>query len=41
MLLLKSEAVIGLYKNSENRLEILQLSGKTRASSCQYRDIMA
>ena len=39
--LLKSEAVIGLHENSENRLEILQLSGKTPASPCQCRDIMA
>lgn len=39
--LLKPEAVIGPYKNSQNSLEIFQLSRKTPAAARQSRDIMA
>ncbi len=39
--LLKPEAVIGPYKNSQNILKIFQLSRKTPAAACQSRDIMA
>ena len=38
---LQSETVVGLNKNSKNRLEIFQFSGKASASPCQRRDIMA
>ena len=38
---LQSETVVGLNKNSKNRLEIFRFSGKASASPCQRRDIMA
>ncbi len=40
-MLLKAKTIVSLYKDSKNRLEVLQLSGKTPASPCQCRDIMA
>ena len=38
---LKSETVVSINENSQNGLEILQLSWKTPAPPCQCRDIMA
>ena len=40
-MLLKAKTIVSLYKDSKNRLEVLQLPGKTSASQCQRRDIMA
>ena len=40
-MLLKAKTIVSLYKDSKNRLEVLQLPGKTSASPCQRRDIMA
>ena len=39
-MLLKAKTIVSLYKDSKNRLEVLQLPGKTSASPCQRRDIM-
>lgn len=40
-MLLKAKTIVSVYKDSKNRLEVLQLPGKTSASPCQRRDIMA
>ena len=40
-MLLKAKTIVSLHKNSKNCLQVLQLPGKTSASPCQRRDIMA
>lgn len=40
-ILLETETVIGINKNSKDFLKILQLSRETPTPSCQHWDIMA
>ena len=40
VMLLKAKTIVSLHKDSKNRLEIFQFSGKASASPCQCRDIM-
>ncbi len=38
---LKAKTIVSLHKDNKNRLEVLRLPGKTSASPCRRRDILA